>query len=169
MEPKMPRLVSKAALLVEGAREHEALVQLLSTLPPDAMDEAGIVGSWSVREVLAHLVEWQAMVLRWIAAGERGETPHVPAEGYTWRQLPALNEAIRLRYAGHALDDVLAMWRTSHAETMRAIEGVPEAALFEPGLYPWMNQNTLAAYFTSVTASHDRWARTEIRKGMRGR
>jgi hypothetical protein len=165
----MPRPVSKAALLAEGRKEHEALAKLLSTLPPDAMDEAAIVGAWSVREVLAHLVEWQAMVLGWVAAGERGETPQVPAEGYTWRQLPALNESIRLRYAGHALGDVLAMWGASHAETVRVIGEIPEATLFEPGLYPWMNRNTLAAYFASATASHDRWARTEIRKGLRGR
>ena len=165
----MPRPVSKAALLDEERREHEALVQLLATVSPDAMDEPGIVGTWSIREVLAHLIEWQAMVLRWVAAGERGERPSVPAEGYAWNQLPALNEAIRLRSAGQSVGETLAMWAASHAETVRTIMAIPEATLFEPGLYPWMNRNTLAAYFASATGSHDRWARTEIRKGLRRR
>jgi hypothetical protein len=89
--------------------------------------------------------------------------------GYTWSQLPALNESIRQRAAGQSVSETLARWAASHVEVARAIAAIPEATLFEPGLYPWMNRNTLAAYFASATGSHDRWARTTIRKGMRGR
>ena len=163
----MPRPTSKAELLAEARKEHDALAGLVSSLAAAQLDEPGLVGAWSAREVLAHIAEWQAMVLRWLAAGERGETPHVPADGFTWSQLPALNEVIRQRSAGRSVDETLALWEASHRATLATIEALPEAALFERGLYAWMNRNTLAAYFTSATSSHDRWARTEIRKGLR--
>jgi hypothetical protein len=73
------------------------------------MEEPGIVGEWSVKDVLAHLYEWEQMVLRWLAAGKRGETPEVPAEGYKWNQLPALNEEIWLKYKDLPLDEILSM------------------------------------------------------------
>ncbi|HYO44935.1 MAG TPA: ClbS/DfsB family four-helix bundle protein [Candidatus Limnocylindrales bacterium] len=164
----MPRPTSKAALLADAQREHEALLAQLSGMPNDEMAKPGVVGAWSVRDVLAHLAEWHAMVERWVTAGERGETPHVPADGFNWGQLPALNESIRRQHADRPVDEVLAWWVAAHAGTVRRIEGLAEADLFRPGLYPWMNRNTLAAYLTSVTSSHDRWARTEIRKGLRG-
>ena len=109
------------------------------------------------------------MVLGWLAATERGETPHVPAEGYKWNQLPALNEEIRKKHAPLSLKEVLKMYRESHQQTMETIEGFSEETLFTRGLHPWMNKNHLAAYFTSSTSSHYRWARKEIKKGLRAK
>ena len=59
------------------------------------------------------------------------------------------------------------MCSASYHQIMEKIETLSEEALFTPGLYPWMNKNTLAAYFTSCTSSHYRWARAEIRKGLK--
>ena len=59
------------------------------------------------------------------------------------------------------------MYRDSYQEVMATIEGLSEGTLFTRGLYPWMNKNALAAYFTSCTSSHYRWARKEMRKGFR--
>jgi hypothetical protein len=50
---------------------------------------------------------------------------------------------------------------------MQAIESLSEETLFTPGLYPWMNKNTLGAYFVSATSSHYRWARKEMKKGLK--
>jgi hypothetical protein len=165
----MPRPINKEDLLSQSQKEHDALEQFLSTLTVEQMTQPGIVGEWSPKDVLAHLYEWEQMVLGWLAASQRGETPHVPAEGYKWNQLPALNEQIRQKHEGRTLDDVLAMYGDSYQEVTGTIAGISEEALFTPGLYPWMNKNTLAAYFTSCTSSHYRWARNEMRKGFRNK
>ncbi|MBN1429834.1 MAG: ClbS/DfsB family four-helix bundle protein [Anaerolineae bacterium] len=163
----MPRPTNKPQLLEESQKEFEALEKFLLPLTPDQFIQPGTLGEWSVKDVLAHLYEWQQMFFRWYEAGLRGETPAVPAEGYKWNQLPALNQAIYERYRDHALDDVLNSLRASHQKTVALIDVLSENDLFASGLYPWMKQNYLAAYLTANTGSHYRWARTEMRKGLR--
>lgn len=163
----MPRPQTKTTLLDDSRKEREALDTYLETLNPEQMTAPNVVGPWSVKDVLLHLHEWGQMVLRWLSASQRDETAHVPGEGYNWGQLPGLNEQIYQTYKDVPLDKALEMYRGSHAQVMETIEGMDEETLFTPGLYPWMNKNTLAAYFTSCTGSHYRWARKEIRKGLR--
>ncbi len=165
----MPRPHTKPQILAESQKEHEALELFLSTFTPDQMTQPGMLGEWSAKDVLAHLYEWEQMVLGWLAASQRGESPHVPAEGYKWSQLPALNQKIREKHSNRSLDEILTLFRDSYNQTMNTIESLSEEALFMSGLYPWMNKNTLAAYFVSCTSSHYRWARTEMRKGLKSK
>ena len=76
----MPRPTTKDQLLSDIYKERQALEQFLATLSPEQMTLEGIVGFWAVKDVLAHLLEWEQMVLGWYGAGLRGEPPHVPAE-----------------------------------------------------------------------------------------
>ena len=165
----MPKPQNKAELIAASHKERQALEEFLSTLTAEQKTQPGIVGHWSVKDMLAHLIEWEQMVLGWLAAGEAGQKPHVPAEGYKWSQIPALNEAIRQKYQARPLDEIEGLFSESYRQTMAAIERLSEESLFTPGLYPWMNKNTLAAYFTSCTGSHYRWARKELRKGFRAK
>jgi len=167
LEDTMPRPFTKAQILAESQKEHDALEQLLTTLTPEQIIQPGALGAWSVKDVLAHLYEWEQMALGWLAAGQRGETPHVPAEGYKWSQLPALNQAIYEKHRDRPLDEMLNLFRASYNQITAAIENLSEEELFTPGRFPWMNKNALAAYFVSATSSHYRWARTEIRKGLK--
>lgn len=163
----MPRPHTKSLVLSESKKEREALDEFLSTLSPEQMTEPGVLGEWSVKDVLAHLYEWEQMALGWLAATERGEAPAVPAEGYKWSQLPALNEEIRKKHSNRTLDEMLSMYQDSYKQIMETIESIPEEDMFTPGLHSWMNKNTLGAYFVSATSSHYRWARKEMKKGLK--
>ncbi len=88
----MPRPTSKRDLMVAIDQERGKLEAILVTLKPEQMVEPGVVGEWSVKDVLAHLVEWEQMALGWYRAGLRGETPDLPAPGYKWNQTPQLNQ-----------------------------------------------------------------------------
>ena len=91
----MGKRLRKQELLNEIRRERAALDDTLALLTPRQMTRAGVTrGGWSVKDVLAHLVEWQQMNLDWYAAGLRGEKPAMPAPGFTLRELPRLNEMI---------------------------------------------------------------------------
>jgi hypothetical protein len=122
------------------------------------------MGDWSAKDVIAHLYEWQQMFFRWYEAGLRGETPAVPAAGYKWSQLPALNQKIYETYRDYPWADLLADFRASHAKTLALVESLSDETIITPGLYPWMNKNSLIAYLASTTSSHYDWARSGLRK-----
>jgi hypothetical protein len=163
----MSKPTTKNQLLADILKERQALEQFLATLSPEQMTVEGVVGYWAVKDVLAHLLEWEQMVPGWYVTGLRGETPHVPAEGYNWGQLPQLNQSIYMKHHDRRLEDILAQFHASYQHILATVQGLSESDLFTPGLYPWMNKNTLAAYFTSCTSSHYRWARTEMRKRLK--
>jgi uncharacterized protein (TIGR03083 family) len=154
-------------LLAAIDQERGALNTFFGTLTPEQMAAPGVVGEWSVKDVLAHLIEWEQMVLGWYAAGLRGETPQLPAPGYNWGQTPQLNQVIYEKHRDRPLDEVLAQYQSSHEEIMALIRQLSDDELFGEHRYAWTHNNTLGAYFVSATSSHYLWARNEMRKGIK--
>ena len=165
----MPGPTSKDQLVLEIEKERKALEEFLSTLTSDQILQPGILGSWSVKDVLAHLTEWEQMFLGWYQAGLRGQNPEKPAPGYKWSQLPQLNQQIYEKYHDQSLRDVQKSFRSSYRKMLKTIQGISEKELFTRGHFAWTEKNALVAYIIPNTSSHCRWARTEMYKGMRGR
>ena len=163
----MPRPATKDELLREAYREYETLEEYLSSLTPSQKIQPGALGDWSVKDVLAHLYEWQQMFFEWYSAGKRGENPVTPRNEYKWSQLPALNRMIYEKYRDRGLAEIEELFHSSHKQTIQLIQDMPEEEMFTPGRYPWCRNNMLVAYFKSNTSSHYHWARTEIRKKMK--
>jgi hypothetical protein len=104
----MGRRLAKKQLLAEIELRRTELDETLAAVPRRVMTEGGVTrGGWSVKDILAHLVEWQRMALGWYEAGLRGEKPAMPAPGYTLRELPRLNHDIYVRYRRRSLRAVL--------------------------------------------------------------
>lgn len=165
----MPKPTTKQELLDVAQKEYAALESYLATFTPKEMTAPGALGDWSVKDVLAHLFEWQTMLFGWYETGLRGETPAVPADGYKWSDLPALNDNIRQKYGDALLEDVIQEFRASHVRMVEFVNHLTEADLFTPGKYRWLNQNTLAAYCNACAGAHYRWARTDMRKTLKNK
>jgi hypothetical protein len=165
----MPRSFTKAQLLDDARCERTALEKLLEKLSPEEMVHPGTLGDWSVKDILAHLIEWEQMVLGWIETGQSGKTPAMPAEGYKWNQLPALNQHIYEKHRDRPLAETLEQFHSSYQQILVSIQGFSEETLFTRGYYAWAGNNALAAYFKSATASHYLWARKEMQKKFKVR
>ena len=165
----MGRRLRKRELLTEIRIERAALDDALALLTPRQMTTAGVTrGGWSVKDILAHLVEWQQMNLDWYAAGLRGEKPAMPAPGFTLRELPRLNEMIRRKHHHRSLRSVMRDYREYHERVMVLITGLPDADLVRLGRFSWTGPSwTLSDYLRASTAAHYLWARTRIRRWWR--
>ena len=163
----MPRPQTKKQLLDAMEAERKALEQLLVELSPAQMTQPGIVGEWSVKDVLAHLLEWQDMVLSWHSIASKGKVPTVPAEGLSWAQLPQLNQQIYEKHCNRPLADIQKEFKSSYKKTLSAIQDLSDEDLFTRGRYAWTKSTTLGAYFIGCTSSHYAWARTNIKKGLK--
>jgi len=144
--------------------EREKLLQALDLLTDRQMELAGACEAWSVKDILSHLTDWEQRGLHWYRAGLKGEVQKTPDENYNWRQLPALNHEIYLKYKDKALVDVRRDFKTSFEEMMTAIDGMTEEELFIPGFYAWTGNSLLRDYVNANTASHYRWATKLIRR-----
>jgi hypothetical protein len=133
------------------------------------MTQPGAIGEWSVKDVLAHLLEWQQMVLRWHAAGVQGKNPATPADDFNWSQLPELNQQIYEKHCQRSLADIQKEFKASCKKVLNTIQGLSEEELFRRGHYAWTKNNTLGTYFVSSTSSHYLWASKNIKKGLKAK
>jgi uncharacterized protein (TIGR03083 family) len=163
----MPNPTTKDALLKDIRTERGALEEFLSALTPPQMVMPGAIAEWSVKDVLAHLAEWEQLLLVWYQAGLRGEIPPLPAPGYSWAQMDELNQKIYEKYRDNSLEDVQDYFRTSYLQVLEAVQAMAEDELFPPGRYTWTKKNALAAYVVPCTSEHYDWARQEMRKGLK--
>ena len=163
----MPRPTTKKQLLEAIEVERKALEKFLDELSPAQLTQPGLVGEWSAKDVLAHLIEWEQMVLNWYSAGVKGRVPATPAEGFNWAQLPQLNQKIYEKHCDRPLADIQMEFKSSFKKMLSTIQGLSDEDLFTRGRYAWTKNNTLGAYFISSTSSHYHWARTTMKKGLK--
>lgn len=163
----MPRPTSKSELIAAARARHAALDTFLEAQPQRALTRLDPGTGWSVKDILAHLTAWEQLCLGWWRAGQRGETPALPAVGYKWSQLPALNAAIWKAHHRRRYADVVLDYRASFAEILAAIDGLSDVELFSRRQVAWTGKNTLGAYFVSATSSHYVWALKLARQCVR--
>jgi hypothetical protein len=164
----MTKIATKVELVAATAREREALLALLASMTPEQLAQPGEYG-WSAKDHVAHLVEWERLLLGWYDAGLRGESPALPAEGYTWATMDALNRQLFERHRDDSYQQLVAEWQDSSRRMALIIEWVQEADLFAPGRFAWTGRGTLAAYLAECGPKHYRWAAVEIKRGLRRR
>jgi hypothetical protein len=132
-------------------------------LTPEQMVWPGSMENWSVKDILAHLADWEQRFIGWYQAGKRGETPVTPAPGLHWGQLPILNQQWYEKHMDETLDEVMEQYEASYRQILDLVEDMSEEEIFTPGYYGWTGVKPLLNWINANTASHYNWARRNIR------
>jgi hypothetical protein len=160
----MSRRATTKAELLESIRTTRAqLNKKFSKLTQNQMVWPGSMDHWSVKDILAHLVDWEQRFIAWYKAGLIGDMPETPAPGYSWRELPKLNQVGYELHQDDSLEDVLREYEKSHWEIVKLVQGMSEQEIFEVKYYPWTRESPLLVWIAANTSSHYNWARRNIR------
>jgi hypothetical protein len=138
--------------------ERRRLEANLATLTPDQMCQPGAVGTWSFKDVLAHLAEWEAHMPVWVGAARHGETVEQP----DWKNLDGFNDRLYQRHKDQSLDEVLAYFNETHHQFMEMAEAMPEEEMLTPSYYPFTGKGAIWDWLNAY-AAHDMWGKDEIR------
>lgn len=157
---------TKKKLLENILLNRKLLDKKIAKLTPEQLVWPGSMDTWSVKDILGHLVDWEQRFIGWYEAGLRGETPETPGDGFNWQELPQLNEASYQRRKDHALEDILKEYAESYAQILALVEGMEEEQILTPGLYPWTGKDPLLTWIDGSTATHYHWARRNIRSSV---
>lgn len=160
--------MTRAALLERIASERRSLEALLAGLSSAQMTAPGVIGRWSAKDILAHLAAWEELLCGWYQVGLRGETPDLPAPGFTWRTIDALNEQIYQQHRDQTLAEVQAWFGEAHQQFLAVVGGIPEADLFSRPCYAWQGKYRLVTYVQANGNQHYHWAAGHIRKWLKG-
>lgn len=157
------KISSKDQLMEAIQVERWKLEKKISKLTVEELVFPASMGDWSVKDILAHLVDWEQRCIGWYEMGKRGETPVTPEPGYKWSQLAALNQKYYQLHKDQPLAEIQAQFQSSFRQIKTLLEAMPEAELVTPGYYAWTGNSALLVYFYYNTSSHYRWGTTQVR------
>ncbi|MEM7736795.1 MAG: ClbS/DfsB family four-helix bundle protein [Deinococcota bacterium] len=163
----MPRPTAKTDLVQQIEGNYSKLQNLIQELSIHEITGPNVTTKWTTKDVLAHLTEWTHMMLSWHGAGLRGNMPTMPAEGFNWRQIPALNQQIFEAHKDDDLEEVRAAFAMSYEEILELAKTLSEDELFERSHFDWTGNNNVATYLISASCSHYDWAYKRIKRTLR--
>ena len=122
-----------------GRAEWEAL---LTEVPAGRMDEPGVEGAWSIKDILAHVTVYEQWTADQLEAVRRGETemvvrPDTPPGANTF-DTDERNAAYSAAYRARPLAEIAAWSREEYPRLLAAVEALPEETFITPGRVAWM-------------------------------
>lgn len=114
----------------------------------------------SVNNLLAYLVGWGNLVLKWNYKKDKNETVDFPETGFKWNELGKLAQSFYEKY-DEDFPTLLKQLDSTVSEILDLIESKSNKDLYE---VPWYNQWTLGRMIQFNTSSPFANARSRIRK-----
>jgi len=156
--------MTKTRIMELIQHERDALERTLAGLSQTHMTQPGVEPGRSVRDILAHLTNWEGRMVGWIGESLRGEVPQRPAPGMTWDDLDELNQQVYLANKDKPLDEVLADFHRSYQAAWQAVEALTEDDLIDPQRFAWRKGDPMWHMVAANTWEHYQEHRESIEK-----
>ena len=163
MVEKIEMPVEFEAWLAAIREERARFDAVLAGVSPERMSQAGAVGEWSVKDVLAHLSVWQSRAITLLFQIERGGRPQ-SIEGATAQARRKLNDRDYAEQKDRPLDRVQMDFRGAHQQMLKRLEAfrAAPAGLFDPRRHAALAGKSLAQYVWENSAGHEAEHRVQI-------
>src|SRR5215213_11058687 len=123
--------MNKPELLRWFTEEQQKWELLLTAIGPKRMDQAGVNGEWSMRDVVAHLTGWQRRLVAQLKAAKDGQSKPPAPWPETLKTDDEVNawiyESNRTRSAHQVLDDAHQL----HEDVRAVIQALPDEVRIE--------------------------------------
>lgn len=88
-------------------------------------------------QMIAYQMGWMNLVMGWDQDERTGKDVMMPAPGYQWNQLGALNASFYYKYADLSLVQLRSMFRETEQQWVNWIDSLSEEELFVQGIRKW--------------------------------
>ncbi len=154
--------MDKAKIIQNLNREREKLLEAIQDIPEPAMSASGVLGDWSIKDILNHLNHWEAELVSQLWKAQQGQNPQVAS--YSDQKIEQLNQQWYQEGLDRPLEMILADLHGVRKQTIRRIEGFSERDLTQPGRFPWLAGLSLADRIASYSYEHEAEHADQIRK-----
>ncbi len=149
----------KDVLLAALVAAREELLAAAALIPPEERTSRPACGEWTLKDVLAHMADWEWLgveALRYMAAGQPPQVEHV-------KDIDAWNRARAEARRDQPWDDVWADFYAAREALLKILEGMSQADLARSFPLPWGSKGT--AYWSAcVYIAHDREHAEDLRE-----
>ncbi len=142
------------------------LLDAIDGLTPDQLQTHGVVGEWSVRDVLQHISMWEAELVRLLAHVEQGRRP--TGDALSRRpDFAKINARWHTETMERPLESVLEDLHGVRRQTIRRIETLSDDELAHARPEAWLHGNALWRWIAEYTFEHEREHTAQVRAWRR--
>ncbi len=123
--------MNKSELLNWLREEYQQWEALLDQIRPEHMEQPGVNGDWSMKDIVAHLTGWNRWLLARLQAAGRGEPEPPPPWPAHLQTDDEINAWIYEFYRGRSLRDVLDETQQVFQQLLAVIETLPDDVQIE--------------------------------------
>ena len=145
--------MTKEAVISSLKTSRESLLSAIEGLDDEAMLEPGVVGDWSVKDVLVHLSLWEAELVTLLWQARQGRKPATAQLGDD--SVDELNARWYQMHRDRVLAQVLDDFHAVRHQTLRRVDGFSDRELTDPELFPWLNGEPLEQWIASDSFGHE--------------
>jgi hypothetical protein len=159
--------MNKSELLQWLQQQHRQWETLLEQIGPERMDQPGVNGAWSMKDMVAHLTGWNRRLVAYMQAaqaGHREPPPPWPAELQTDDEI---NDWIYRSNRGRSVAAVLRETQQVFQQLFALVEDLPDDVRIEPEWHlVWLNGERFPAgeFFDHFRDDHEQDVRNWLAK-----
>ena len=145
--------MSKEAVISSLKTSRESLLSAIEGLDNDTMLEPGVIGDWSIKDILVHLGLWEAELVTLLWQARQGRRPTTAQLGD--ESVDDLNARWYQMHKDRDLAQVLDDFHAVRHQTLRRVDGFSDRELSDLELFPWLNGESLEQWIDSDSFGHE--------------
>jgi hypothetical protein len=154
--------MDKSTLLEKLDRSHQQMLETIAGLPKEDLLQPGVVGDWSVKDILNHLSHWEAELVTLLWRVEQEQRPVI--KFHSAAEIEALNQQWYGEGRERSLELVMEDFKGVRKQTIRRVNALAEGDLTKVGQFPGLKGKSLADKIASYSFEHDLEHIDQIRK-----
>ncbi len=144
--------MDKEALVKAIQARREEIGGILEQLSDEQMCQPGLVDAWSVKDVITHLNMWEAELIQTLHQASHGAEPKTLVFNENFDEINQVwFDTNQNRELERALNDFDGIER----QICRMVEEYDQQALFTPGHYLWLGNQSLAGLVEDICLHHE--------------
>ncbi|MCH1878422.1 ClbS/DfsB family four-helix bundle protein [Alcaligenes ammonioxydans] len=145
---------NKQELLQAISSSYQQLRAELLTVPEERCRERSLQGhvkgtQMSVSDLVAYLIGWNELVLKWSHAKARGEAVDFPERGFKWNELWALAQKFYADYADLSYSELLTRLQDVYGRIVELVGHCTDQALYGAPWYKTYSQGRMIQFNTA--------------------
>lgn len=145
--------MKKTDLLEALETSHEHLLSLIDGLSPDELTQPGAVGEWSVKDILSHLLIWEAETIKLLYMARLNRKPDTAH--FKTMSDDEQNAIWQKQFKDRPYELVWNDYASIRDQTIERISDFSDADLNNPKLFPWMQGSSLSQLLESFILQHE--------------
>ncbi len=153
--------MNKKEILNALEQGREKFLQAMDGLSDERMQQPGVVGEWSVKDLLSHLSLWEAELIRLLWELKQGQKPTYPM--LADQDVDRLNEKWFRESKTRPLGRVMADFLAVRKQTIHQVESFIEKDLTDPRCYPALGGEPLEEWIAGDSYDHEAEHEAQVR------